>query len=78
MNDFFRTAIYAKNIPAAERALRLVGALGATGAALWYVSEPWQRWVAGGSALMMALTAVVGFCPACYFAGRRLKSPSSP
>lgn len=72
MIEFFRAAIYTKNIPAVERALRLAGAVGALVATV-YLTEPWMRWTAGATAIMLVLTGLVGFCPACYFAGRKLK-----
>ena len=62
---------YAKNLPAWERAMRLVGAIA-------MVLCAWQFWgsalgyafVAG--AVLTALTALVGFCPMCAVAGRRI------
>ncbi len=72
MSEFFRTAVYTKNIPAAERSLRLLAAL-AVLTSTFYLTEPWLRWAAGATAAMFALTAVFGFCPACYFAGRKLQ-----
>jgi hypothetical protein len=74
MSEFFRTAIYTKNIPAAERTLRLAAAVGAGVLAGVYFNEPWLRWVGAASAIMFALTGLFGFCPACYLAGRRLKN----
>jgi hypothetical protein len=74
MHEFFRTAIYTKNIPTLERTLRVVASLAAGGAAAFYVEEPWMRWAAGASGVMLALTGVFGFCPACYMAGRRIKN----
>ncbi len=72
--------LYVKNLPGAERILRLglgaglaVYSLLAMGGAL--------EWVLLAGGVGIALTGVVGFCPACALAGRRLakaaeKSPS--
>jgi hypothetical protein len=72
MSEFFRTAIYTKNISNTERTLRLVAAVGVAVPAALYLSEPWMRWTALGSAAMFVVTGVFGFCPACYMAGRKL------
>ena len=77
MGEVFGTAIYAKNIPIAERVARVVGALGAGAAAALFLSEPWARWAAAGSGLMLAVTGLFGFCPACYLVGRKLGKPGA-
>ena len=72
MNDFFRTALHFRNLPAAERLAR--GAIAAALAALpvlwplptWSVAMLWA------SAAGVAATGFIGFCPACYLAGRNL------
>jgi hypothetical protein len=66
-----RASFYVKNLPAWERALR--GALALVGAAIavTYVPTP-MRWLGVTAALGFGLTAVVGFCPMCALAGRRL------
>jgi Protein of unknown function (DUF2892) len=74
MHEFFRIAIYTKNISALERVLRLLGALASIAGAILLWSHPWLSWIAVGSGVMLALTSVLGFCPACYFAGRKLAS----
>lgn len=64
---------YAKNVPAWERALRSV--LGVL--ALAYAA---MNWGSSGLAVavgivgaMLAMTGVIGFCPMCAMAGRKLK-----
>lgn len=63
---------YFKNLPGWERLLRiglgiaLVIYLLARG-----VSEPWS-WVAVAVIAILVLTGLIGFCPACALAGRRL------
>lgn len=72
MSNVYGTAIYKKNVPALERVLRLVASASLViGAALW-IDDTRIRWLAVASGAMLALTGVFGFCPACYFAGRKL------
>lgn len=70
--SFVKTAVYAKNVPARERAVRVVAALAMLGAAFALVPPPWS-WALAGSAFVFALTGIVGFCPACALVGRRLE-----
>jgi hypothetical protein len=76
MTEFFRTAVHFKNVPFVERAVRL-------GIAMVLVAIPfalsWSGWLAAlswGNAAFIALTAFVGFCPACYLVGRKLVARS--
>ncbi|HEY4180093.1 MAG TPA: DUF2892 domain-containing protein [Kofleriaceae bacterium] len=65
------SAFYVKNVPPAERALRvLVAAAVVVGALLWLAS-PWGPVVAAGG-VGFALTGLLGFCPACAMVGRKL------
>ncbi|MCU0633295.1 MAG: DUF2892 domain-containing protein [Gemmatimonadaceae bacterium] len=70
-----RAAWYAKNLPTWERWARLLGAAAIAWGA-WYVlaqqHQPLLATVLAVSAAVTALTAVVGFCPMCALAGRRL------
>ncbi len=66
MTTFFRTALYYRNLPTWERVLRVLA--GATMLAL-----PFPLFVMVPFAFMAAATGFIGFCPACYFAGRRLE-----
>ncbi|MGM9515391.1 YgaP-like transmembrane domain [Roseateles sp. DB2] len=60
-----------RNVPASERGARLAGALlMALAAGLGGLGPVWA-WLLGGSALGLALTALLGFCPACAMMGRR-------
>lgn len=65
-----------RNIPGWERALR--AALGiALLALVWIVPlAGLLAWVVGLSGAGMMLSALMGFCPACALAGRRL--PEAP
>lgn len=62
-----------RNLPVAERVIRLALALAvavAAGAG-WPLSASFARWVGVAAAAGLALTALVGVCPACALAGRR-------
>jgi hypothetical protein len=64
--------IYIKNVPVWERAVRLgVGG----GLAIYGLTEVGGLWGVGMlvGALGLALTGVLGVCPACALAGRRLE-----
>lgn len=74
MKDIYGTAIYPKNVGPIERALRLVGSATVAISAWTLAPEPWMKWVGLGTGAMLALTGALGFCPACYFAGRKTAS----
>lgn len=62
---------YTKNLPAWERITRLVAAaaMGACATRFWGTPVGYL-WAA--LAVSMALTSVVGFCPMCAMAGRKI------
>ncbi len=60
-----------RNVPAAERIARLAGATLMVLAAVLGGLEPAWAWLLGASGLGLALTALLGFCPACAMMGRR-------
>lgn len=60
-----------RNLPAWERAVRLGGGLVLAFASVLWLSGGWLAWTGLASALMMGLTGIVGFCPACALAGRQ-------
>ena len=64
--------IYAKNVPNWERILRIV--MGAT--ALLFALMNWRTssWAvcAGMIGAVFAMTGLIGFCPMCSMAGRKL------
>lgn len=64
---------FKRNVPGWERLLRAMGGIGLL---IAVVSVPLQgpgAWIAGGSGIGLLMSALVGFCPACALAGRRLK-----
>ena len=63
---------YVKNVPGWERVLRVL--LGAAVAAGALVQLPGvMGWVVAGGAAGLALSGLVGFCPACAMVGRKLE-----
>ncbi|KKW94190.1 YgaP family membrane protein [Sphingobium chungbukense] len=62
---------YAKNLPVWERLVRLAaaGVMGSCAAHFWGTPVGYT-WAAAG--VVMAATAVVGFCPMCAMAGRKI------
>ncbi|WP_425601515.1 YgaP family membrane protein [Dyella humicola] len=66
-----RTAFFVKNIPSGERITRVVLAAIAAMLGIVMISHPWN-WVVALACVGFGFTGVVGFCPACALAGRRL------
>ena len=67
-----KTAFFVKNVPNGERAVRLLLSAGAVGFGLLSSSPLGWSVFAGG--VIFAATGLVGFCPMCALAGRRLAS----
>ena len=63
---------YKKNLPVWERIARLVAAALLGLCALNYSGTP-AAWVFGILGLVLGATSVVGFCPMCAMAGRKLR-----
>lgn len=70
MLSFLKTALYVKNVPHWERAVRVAAALAVIVGGLVWASTPWN-WVLVGTGICFGLTGVIGFCPACALVGRR-------
>jgi len=63
---------YARNLPVAERIVRaLAGTAAVIGGVLYFGAAPMGLALALMGA-MAAMSGVIGFCPACALAGRRL------
>lgn len=62
---------YVKNLPFWERTLRLSAGASVAAYALLYLSG-WSGRALVGCGASLALTGMIGFCPACALAGRRL------
>ncbi len=65
------SAFFVKNVPAAERVVRVVVSVVGAIAALALLAPPLSFLVAAGAAMFM-VTGLVGFCPACAMVGRTL------
>jgi len=65
--------IYRRNLPGWERAARLLGAAGMAFCA-WQLRAGPGGIVFAIAAGSTALTSVLGFCPMCALAGRRLST----
>ena len=64
-------AFYIKNVPVWERWLRVILSLAVVAFALARLPQPWS-WIVAASALGLAATGVIGFCPMCAMVGRKL------
>ncbi|MDB5967535.1 MAG: hypothetical protein JWQ72_4035 [Polaromonas sp.] len=60
-----------RNLPGPERALRLGAGLVVACAVLFWQPVAWLLWAGLAVAATLALTGLVGFCPACAMLGRR-------
>lgn len=63
--------IYVKNVPVWERIVRLFIAVAAIAYGLLGATGPLQ-WAVVASAACLAMSGLLGFCPACAMIGRRL------
>jgi hypothetical protein len=62
---------YAKNLPTWERVVRVVGAL-LMALCAWHFRAGPAGVLFGVSAAITILTGLIGFCPMCALAGRRM------
>ena len=67
-----------RNLPAWERAVRLGGGLVLAFASVLWLPGGWPAWAGLAAALMMGLTGLGGFCPACALAGRKTVGKTRP
>jgi len=63
--------LYVKNLPTWERIARVIGAM-AMALCAWHFRSGPGGVIFGLSAAITVVTGVVGFCPMCALAGRRL------
>ena len=66
------STLYVKNVPPAERALRVVAGI-AVAAVTMAALGGWVGALIAASALGIVVTGLVGFCPACAMVGRKLQ-----
>jgi hypothetical protein len=63
--------LYVKNVPSAERVIRvLVGFALLGGALVWLGATP-PGWLMGSMGMMAAMSGLIGWCPMCAMAGRK-------
>ncbi len=72
--SFLKSALYVKNVPNWERAIRIVLALAVIAGGLALAATP-LNWMLAAAGAGFGLTGVVGFCPACALVGRKLQQP---
>ena len=65
--------IYAKNVPTAERAIRVIAGLALIAFGVFGLKGTPLGYVLTASGLVAVLTGFVGFCPMCALAGRRIE-----
>jgi Protein of unknown function (DUF2892) len=66
--------LYVKNVPAAERVIRVLMGVGLLVAAVLWFGPGAKGWVVGAMGMMAAITGLFGWCPMCAMAGRRTDS----
>ena len=66
-----------RNLNGFERIARLAVALCLAVVAYHYVPTGWLALTAYATAVVVAGTAIVGFCPACAMVGRKSSSPGA-
>lgn len=64
--------VYVKNVPPAERVLRVVLGAAVAGAGIVMVGGA-AGWLIAASSAGLVLSGLFGYCPACAMVGRRLK-----
>ncbi len=70
--SFLKSALYVKNVPGWERAVRILVALAVAAGGVAVAAAPWS-WVLVAAGIGLGLSGVFGFCPACAMVGRRLQ-----
>ena len=63
---------YVKNVPVLERVIRVMMGIALLAGALLWLGPNVKGWVVGAMGMMATLTGLVGWCPMCAMAGRKL------
>ena len=66
--------LYVKNVSTAERVIRTMMGLASLGGALVWIGPTTAGWMVGTMGIMASLSGLVGWCPMCALAGRKLES----
>ena len=64
--------LYVKNVPPVERVIRVLMGIGLLVAAVMWLGANAKGWIVGAMGMMAALSGLVGWCPMCAMAGRKL------
>ena len=66
------SSFYLKNVPPLERTIRIFVGVSIAIGAIFYLSG-WAGWLVAASAVGIAISGLVGFCPACAAFGRKAR-----
>ena len=66
--------LYVKNVPTVERMIRMMMGLALSGGALLWLGPTTAGWVVGAMGMMAAVSGLIGWCPMCAMAGRKLEA----
>lgn len=66
--------LYVKNVPTMERVIRVLMGIGLLVAALLWLGPNAKGWVIGAVGMMATIGGLVGWCPMCAMAGRKLET----
>ena len=64
--------LYVKNVPPIERVIRVLMGVGLLAGAVLWLGPNAKGWIVGAMGLMAALSGLIGWCPMCAMAGRKL------
>jgi len=64
--------LYVKNVPPVERVIRVLMGVGLLAGAVLWLGPNTKGWVVGALGLMAAMSGLIGWCPMCAMAGRKL------
>jgi hypothetical protein len=64
--------LYVKNVPPIERVIRVLMGVGLLAGAVLWLGPTAKGWVLGAMGLMAAMSGLIGWCPMCAMAGRKL------
>jgi len=64
--------LYVKNVPPVERVIRVLMGVGLLAGAVLWLGPNAKGWIVGAMGLMAAMSGLIGWCPMCAMAGRKL------
>jgi hypothetical protein len=66
--------LYVKNVPTVERVIRIIMGLALLGGVLAWTGPTMSGWILGSMGMVAAVSGLIGWCPMCAVAGRKLYS----